>query len=604
LRRVNLQWKLLGNAGLILVLLAVIAVSGITSLGHVNQIAQDTFAEATQPLADLGTARAKANESRALLNNHILAVSADERAELERKLADDDRIVDERLAAVGETLQTADGKATFATLTADLAEYRAARDKVLELSPRSLTEAAAYNREHAVPVFTKIGEQFTALFDSKLALAEARDAEIEAAYRSKRTLALVLLALAFVVGIAVSWWIAAGIRRSVADVLATLEGLAARCVTGLQEALRAMARGDLTVTVTPSTPPIERIAGDEIGDVARQVNVIREQTVKSVHEYNAAREQLVGLIGEVTASAGAVSSASQQMAATSDETGRAVGEIAGAIGDVAQGAERQVRMVESVRSTTEQAARAAGESARAAEETSAVAIDTRSAAAAGVEAAEAATKVMHAVAASSDEVTHAIEALSLKSGEIGSIVSTITQIAEQTNLLALNAAIEAARAGEQGRGFAVVAEEVRKLAEGSQAAAAEIAGLIEQIQGETAKAVGVVQAGAEQTASGVDTVARTRAAFERIGASVEDMSARVLEIVGAVQEIASDAERAQTDIGEVAAVAEQSSASVEQVSASTQETSAATQEIAASAGELAETARNLERLVATFRLED
>ena len=111
-----------------------------------------------------------------------------------------------------------------------------------------------------------------------------------------------------------------------------------------------------------------------------------------------------------------------------------------------------------------------------------------------------------------------------RSGQIGGIVETISSIASQTNLLALNAAIEAARAGEQGRGFAVVAEEVRKLAEESQQAAERIAGLIGEIQAQTAGAARVVTASAEGTRESVETVQRTREAFESIGQAVVDIT--------------------------------------------------------------------------------
>ena len=125
-----------------------------------------------------------------------------------------------------------------------------------------------------------------------------------------------------------------------------------------------------------------------------------------------------------------------------------------------------------------------------------------------------------------------------------------------------------------------MAEEVRKLAEESQQAAERIAGLIGEIQAQTAGAARVVTASAEGTRESVETVQRTREAFESIGRAVVDITVRAETIGRATSEIAS--------------VAEQSSASAEQVSAATQQTSAATQELAESAQDLSRTAANLE----------
>ncbi|MDW5596898.1 methyl-accepting chemotaxis protein [Conexibacter stalactiti] len=373
-------------------------------------------------------------------------------------------------------------------------------------------------------------------------------------------------------------------------------------LAGLERALAAVAAGDLTVAAATTTQPIAAPEGRELGRLGEIFNDMLARLDASVAGYDEMRAKVAAMLGRIAQETQAVAAASQQMATTSEETGRAIGEIAAAVGEVAAGAERQVRTVGEARRLTDDVVAATGSSTDSAEEAARVAEQARAVAEQGAETVAEATTAMDSVRSSSADVTETIRTLGEKSGEIGGIVDTITGIAEQTNLLALNAAIEAARAGEQGRGFAVVAEEVRKLAEESQQAARSISTLIDEIQRETGRAVAVVETGARQTEAGATTVEQARASFLEIAAAVEGMTERVGEIAGAVGDISTRATRMQSSMADVITVAEQSSASTEQVSASTQQTSASTQEIAASAQELAKTADELQRLVGQFRL--
>jgi methyl-accepting chemotaxis protein len=602
-RRISLKAKLLGSAGILLALMVLVGVLGISSLGSVKAEANDMYAQAVVPLEQMGVARAKLNENRAFTNNHILETDPAELEEIERKIAENNEVVSKNLAGVGKTLQTEEGKASFASLQENLKAYRAARDEVIALSSDGRNEAAyALNKETVIPAVGKVVDDFTTLYESKVELAAEKNREVDSTFSSGRTQAIVIILLALLAGFGIAFWIARGIQRGVAEILDRLIMLRDHCTTELRGALDAVAKGDLTVEVVPVTPDIERGSSDEIGDVAEAVSEIRNNTVGAVEAYNATRESLVDMIGKVSESAAIVAGSSQQMASTSNEAGKAVGEIASAVGEVAQGAERQVRAIESAKGVTAEVANATGESAENARETEDAAKQASELAERGADAVADATEAMQSVRTSSVEATEAIRQLGEKSEQIGGIVETITGIAEQTNLLALNAAIEAARAGEQGRGFAVVAEEVRKLAEESQQAAASIAELITEIQSETGNAVTVVESGAERTTEGAQTVEQARESFVQIRTSVEDMSGRVGQIAAAIGQIAESAQRMQGDIGEVAAVAEQSSASAEEVSASTEQTSASTQQIAASAQELASTSQQLQALVAQFKL--
>lgn len=598
-RRITIQTKLLASAGLLLALTALIGGVSIAKLSGVNDRASDNFAHGTQPLARLGEARALINENRVFGVRYLIDPPA--RAQLVRKLDANTAQVKRDLAAVGPQLQSPKAKRTFAGIQQDLTLFRARRAKAFHLADTGSSQAAyRWWTVNAVPVAQSAVDRFATLFDETEGVAVRGNQQISSAYRSARTLIIAVLLLALLLGAAVALLTARGIRRNVANVLDRISSLRDHCAAGLENALKGLQRGDLTIEIQAITQPIDSFSNDEVGDVAAATNSIRDKLTAAIDAYNMARGSLAAMVGQVAGTATTVSSASQQMASTSEEAGRAAGEIANAVGEVATGAQRQVEGIEDARRLGEEVVQATRRSADDATATAHAAEEARTIAAEGASAVADATEAMASVRAASTQATGAIRQLGAKSHEIGGIVATITRIAEQTNLLALNAAIEAARAGEQGRGFAVVAEEVRKLAEESQAAAASIASLIAEIQAETGRAVEVVEDGAARTEQGAATVDLARDAFERIGGSVENVTDRVSQIAIAVQEIAASARQMGERMDDVAAVAEESSASTEEVSASTQQTSASTEEIAASAQELARTASDLEVLVAGF----
>jgi methyl-accepting chemotaxis protein len=601
-RNLRLGTRLGAVFGAIAVGLLVVVVVAATALGSLHRSADTLATEDLPAVKALGQIQFAMVAYRADQLAHAHQTDQAGRADQEQQMGEHAAIMTKAFKAYEGSFISERDRALHKSAQRNWAAYQDASAPFLALSREGRNaEAYAVLKREVAPLVALIGD-----LDKWIAFAEkTRAANVEqadASYVRARTVLIAVTALVLLLSVAAAAWVTRSVTRPVRTLGDRLRRLHDEDLETLADGLDAAAAGDLTRPASPVTEPVDVVGRDELAELSETFNGMLDQARRGMASYETMRGKLGTMIGHVAANATTVSTASEQMASTSDEAGRAVTEIASAVGDVALGAERQVRMVESVREAAQRAAAVAADSAASARETAEAAAQARTVADEGVDAARVASDAMSEVSRTSQEVTGAIRDLADRSEQIGEIVETITGISAQTNLLALNAAIEAARAGEQGRGFAVVAEEVRKLAEESQTAAASISDLIVEIQHETVRVVGVVEEGARRTEDGVATVERTREALERIGGDVTDMHARVSGIAEAVAEISLATDRMQSDVDEVASVAEQSSASTEQVSASTQETSASAQEIAASATHLATTADELEQLVQQFRV--
>ncbi len=218
-----------------------------------------------------------------------------------------------------------------------------------------------------------------------------------------------------------------------------------------------------------------------------------------------------------------------------------VGEIGRASDDLARRTERQAARLEQtatalsqVTDTMRQAAVGAGEARKVVSE--------------ATQDAERSGDVVNAAASAMTEIEGSAR-------QIGQIIGVIDEIAFQTNLLALNAGVEAARAGDAGKGFAVVASEVRALAQRSAEAAKEIKTLI--------------SASGQQVERGVDRVAETGRLLSRVSGHVARINTLVLQIAVSAEDQAKNLNDINLAVKEMDQVTQQNAAMVEEATAAT-----------------------------------
>ncbi len=340
----------------------------------------------------------------------------------------------------------------------------------------------------------------------------------------------------------------------IASVVFSFLGVA-RPMTLLNGALGKMAAGDIDVEI----PGANR--GDEIGDLAKTVTVIRENAEHKAREEAEAKVQqdlaaakrrkqemikladdFEGAVGNIVETVSSASSQLEAAAGTLTTTAERAQELTTM---VAAASEEASTNVQSVASSTEEMASSITEIGRQVQEL-----------------ARMANEAVDQARTTNNRVSE----LSKAAARIGAVVELINTIAEQTNLLALNATIEAARAGDAGRGFAVVASEVKALAEQTSKATGEIGQQITGIQAATEESVGAIQA-ISTTIEKLSEISSTiAAAVEEQGAATQEISRNVQQAARGTQQVSANITDVQRGAGETGTASSQVLSSAQSLS--------------------------------------
>jgi len=539
-RDLSFRWKLgLPLAVLTLLLVGVVGVASSLLLGLTRDAR--TFADEYLPGGML-VLEADRDLHQSLIAQLQAARSFDENAREELYATYEENLQQarDRVAAAAEALDREATNELAARFAEEIGEWERISDEVRELTESGRSEtAAAIATGEGITAFDTARDRIDTMTQQVNAWSDALDNSLQAQVASNQT----TLAGALVIGLVVcglAMWRVPGI------VLQPLRAMSTR-VKDLNSG-----EGDLTLR-------LDNPARDEIGRLADYFD-----------EFLASLQELIGRAAHTTTQ---VSSAAEQLSATSDEARSNVEAQHSATDQVSTATNEMTATIQEVARNVGETAEAANGASTEAEEMAGVMGRT--------------VETVERLAEQLERTSEGIGRLTGDAEQIGTVLDVINSVAEQTNLLALNAAIEAARAGEHGRGFAVVADEVRTLATRTQQSTDEIRGIIQRVQSGAREADGLMHSGREQSD---EAVSMARGCSERLQA----MTGRIHTINDMSNQIASAAEEQSTAIEEI-------NRNVNEIGDISGRTASGASQVASASQELARLASELQGLMGRFR---
>jgi methyl-accepting chemotaxis protein WspA len=369
--------------------------------------------------------------------------------------------------------------------------------------------------------------------------ADNAGVQIRESVQKAETAILVGLAIAFVLALAAGFVLLRAINRPLSQLVV---------------AMKPMSAGNFSKRLVMTDASEFRVLGDGFNLMADSLQEMIRRIQKSGLQINSSATEIAATAQEQLSTASEVAATTSEIGATSKEISATSKELAHALKQIALVAEKTAELANS-----------------------------------GHVGLARMKATMQQVVEASAAIHARLGVLSDKTGNIGSVVTTITKVADQTNLLSLNAAIEAEKAGDYGRGFAVVATEIRRLADQTAGATGDIEQMVKEMQSATAAGVMGMDKFSEEVRRGVEVV--------------QEVSEQLSQIIQQVQTLTPNFETVSEGMQSQSLGAQQISDALSQLSEASKQTVESLRQSNLAIEQLNDASRGLQDGVAHFTLQ-